>query len=87
MEKENNSKPEMLLGLGSMLACLNDFADGFWLEKIACLIGLVLMSVSSMLIIKEHKGKNKKGLVIFFSLLGLTSTVAFLGLLYRFIFV
>ena len=84
--KSNDKKPEILLGFGSMLVSLNSFFDGFLLEKIAVLIGLVFMIISSILIIKEHKGKNKKGIIIFFSFVGLISTGIFLGLLYRLIF-
>ncbi len=82
----NNNKPEMLLSLASILICLNSFFDGVLIEKIAVLIGLALMIISSILIIEEHKGENKKGLKIFFVCVALISTVAFLGLSYRAVF-
>ena len=84
--KSNENIPESMLGFGSMLVAFNSFFDGFLLEKIAVLIGLFLIIVSSILIIRENKSKNKKGLIIFFTLIGLISTGIFLGLLYRFIF-
>lgn len=81
--KIDNNIIEILI-VGSILG-ISKFNGIGLLDKIIFLLGMFLFIIGVFRTLMKYKGQNKKGMMIFLTLLGILLSVAFIGLLFRLI--
>lgn len=87
-KKINKKEPNKESGIVEvMVGCLifgtSDFNGGNIFEKIVVLMGLVIFMVGIFNLLPNYRKENKKGMIVFLSIMGILAIAVFCGLLFK----